>query len=180
MIRFQYTMITILLGMCLVLIWRIYSMKAVPDANLIDLHLSAVRRGIKKDSIDSHERIMAIRRETAGTSHPKVIKAIQLMDSIIKLEDSAIFYLNKMLGSKNSPDSARYYFFKHAHFAMRATNLMINSSSKQTQNTILNLEERLPGKRLPLSSPQGVELLAFVLKGESYREKKMSTFQFLH
>jgi hypothetical protein len=95
MIRLQYAIIAVLLGTCVFLALRIWSTNHVPHRELIDLHLSAIRKGIEKDSAACHEHLAGIKSDFGESSKPYIVRAIHLMDSVMSLEDSANFYLNR-------------------------------------------------------------------------------------
>lgn len=149
----------------------ILSLRKVPDAKIFKAHLDNFDRSAERLRRDCHAHYKMAMEADGKSANPQVIRALATLSSMKVFGDSADFHFNRLESVKDNPDSARLCLAQYARFSTRfaaAVQAITNREVYDPQTYLLMIEDRLPGKKIPLESPEGVRLLTLILKIDFY------------
>lgn len=179
-IKLHYIIITLLAGVAFVLGINILSLNQIPDRNTLDLHLGSVSNAVQKMDSGCQQRYAMIKLAGEKSQNPQIIRANKIADHLMAFQDSAKFYLQTILSSKNDQNLAKYYFLKYSLFSKRYSKYLRDSVRLDRENYLLKIEEKLPGKQLPFTSSEGVEILTKLLEAECYETLEEALFKIVN
>src|SRR5262249_13646204 len=132
-----------------------------------------------KAHLDNFDRSAERLRQDCSTHYEMAMESADTTISLALVElnrmksfgDSADFYFKRLESFKDAPDSARLCVAQYARFSTRfaaAVQAITYDDVYNPRTYLLTIEDRLPGKKLPLESPEGVQLLTQILRIDFY------------
>ncbi len=175
--KVYYILIGLLIVAVTTLSGSILSLRKVPDAEIFKAHLDNFDRAAERLKRDCHAHYKMAMEADGKSTNPVVVQGLAALSNMKAFGDSADVHFNRLESFKDNPDSARLCLAQYVRFSTRfaaAAQAITNMEVYDPQTYLLKIEDRLPGKKIPLGSPEGVQLLTLILRIDFYERLQVA------